>query len=191
MDAPLRISAAHASDEALLARVAEKDREAFEVLYERHSARVLGLLLRIVNRRSEAEDLLQDTFWQAWRRADAFDPARGRAAVWLAMIARSRALDALRRRSLVSGGAEIPDVVLDDTTALVGQQESCQLARRALAQLPVEQRGAIQLAFFGGLTHEQIAERESIPLGTVKTRIRLGMRRIRALLEPHATGLAS
>jgi RNA polymerase sigma-70 factor, ECF subfamily len=130
------------------------------------------------------EDLLQATFCEAWRRAHLFDPSRSRFDSWLLLIARSRALDHLRSRRLL---AEIPDgdepAVVHDPTGDLERIEASGLLRKALLHLSTDQRMAIELAFFSGLTHEQIAAEHGIPLGTVKTRIRLGMSRLRTLLQ--------
>ncbi len=179
------------SDELLVARMAAGDRDSFADFYDRHSARVLGLLVRILNDRAAAEDVLQEAFWQAWSRAGQFDPTRATAAVWISLIARSRALDLLRRKPRAALVAETFDSPTPDDTLQVDAQEQRSRARQALEQLPHEQRHVIQLAFFSGLTHEQIAAREKQPLGTVKTRIRLGMKRLRDILEPAQTGMAS
>jgi RNA polymerase sigma-70 factor (ECF subfamily) len=168
------------ADQELIRAVAAGDAVAFAELYDRHAARVLGLLVRWLGDRGEAEDALQETFWHVWRRAARYDPGRAPPAVWLLLIGRSRALDRLRRRRPEAAAAEGADA--DDPAAALVEEESSRQVREALALLPEEQRSAILLAFYGGLTHEQVARRQAIPLGTVKTRIRLGMKRLRQLL---------
>jgi RNA polymerase sigma-70 factor (ECF subfamily) len=175
------------ADETLLAGIATRDQGAFAEFYDRHSPRVLGLLLKMIRRRSDAEDVLQETFWHVWRIAPEYDPARAGPSSWLLMIARSRAIDHLRRKSTAGAARETAepdaiqwrqpadDVVIDETRAG---------AARALERLPAEQQRVIRLAFYEGLTHEEIAAREALPLGTVKTRIRLGMQRLRDTLRP-------
>jgi RNA polymerase sigma-70 factor (ECF subfamily) len=172
------------SDQDLLRKMVAGDSSALAVFFDRYSSRVLGLLVRIVRRREDAEDLLQATFCEAWRRAHLFDPTRSRFESWLLLIARSRALDHLRSRqsfSEISAGDE-PAVVHDPTGDLERVEASHRL-REALLHLPMDQRQVIELAFFSGLTHEQIAAELQAPLGTVKTRIRLGMNRLRSLLQ--------
>lgn len=189
--APVPESPVTRSDELLLSRVAAGDRAAFTDFYDRHAARVLGLLVRMIGDRASAEDVLQETFWRAWSRASQYDPTRASAAVWISLIARSRAIDLLRRRPRAATLGESFDAATPDDTLQVDAREQRSGARRALDQLPHEQRQAILLAFFGGLTHEQIAAKEQQPLGTVKTRIRLGMKRLRDILQPAQTGMAS
>jgi RNA polymerase sigma-70 factor (ECF subfamily) len=159
------------------------DQSAFAEFYDRHARCIFGLLTRLLRPRCEAEDALQETFWQVWRRADDYDPTRGSARLWLIMIARSRAMDRLRRLQRerpASCAAEFETDAAASDNAERG--EAVRLARRALASLPSEQSGAISLAFYSGLSHGQIAKVQGVPLGTVKTRIRLGMRRLRELL---------
>ncbi len=172
-----------ATDETLLARAGEGDRAAFAAFYDRHAARALGLLVKLLCDRAAAEDVLQETFLQVWSRAAQFDMSRGSPLVWLLMIARSRAADYRRRRTVPQG------VIPDSTTAEVesphGAVERSELRSRthgALESLPSDQRIAIRLAFYEGLTHVEIAQKQELALGTVKTRIRLGMRRLRELL---------
>ncbi len=172
------------SDQELLARIASGDREAFAAFYDRHAPRVLGLLVHLLHDRNEAEDLLQVTFFQVWSRAGQYDAARARPDVWLFLIARSRALDHLgRARPPVVEPAEDDLVTSADPASALERTEASHKVREALAQLPEEQRSAITLAFFGGLTHQQVARHQALPLGTVKTRIRLGMNRLRGLLR--------
>ena len=172
------------TDQDLLRKMAAGDSSALAVFFDRYAGRVLGLLVRIVRRREDAEDLLQATFCEAWRRAHLFDPNRSRFDSWLLLIARSRALDHLRscrEFAEIPAGRE-PAVVHDPTCELERVETSGRL-REALLGLPDDQRVVIELAFFSGLTHEQIAAKLQAPLGTVKTRIRLGMNRLRCLLQ--------
>jgi RNA polymerase sigma-70 factor (ECF subfamily) len=171
------------TDQYLIRRTAGGDADAFAELYDRHAARVLGLLLKLTGQRDDAEDLLQEVFSQVWRDAGKYDPARANPEVWLLLLARSRALDYLRRRRPVNGSPPEAALVCEtDPTQLLEKSEAAQRVRAALAVLPDEQRKAIQLAFYGGLTHEQIAQSLAVALGTVKTRIRLGMQRLRVML---------
>jgi RNA polymerase sigma-70 factor, ECF subfamily len=175
------------SDHDLIGRTAARDRAAFAALYDRYAPRAFGLILRIMRNRTDAEDVLQETFLQVWNQAARFDPNRSAPDVWLLLIARSRAVDRLRKRR-VATKEELPDPATRDEPddGLIRREDAEQL-RSALEQLPPEQRDLIRRAFFGGLTHEQIATELNIPLGTVKTRIRLGMTRLRdrlAALSP-------
>lgn len=169
-------------DAALVARMAEGDRAAMAQLYERHSGILLGLALRIVRERREAEDLLHDVFLEAWRAAKDFDPKRGRVRTWLAIRMRSRALD-LKKSARVSrnaGDAGL-DVVVDDT---VTPSPDHARVRAALAELGPDQRKVLELAYFEGLSCTEIAERVSIPVGTVKSRLAAGLERLRAQVGP-------
>ncbi len=174
------------TDQELLSMMAAGDSSAFGVFFDRYSSRVLGLLVKFVRRREDAEDLLQATFCEVWRRAPSFDPSRSRCDSWLLLIARSRALDYLRIRrqsaELTAGHEPTTD---DDMTGGLERVEASDRLHEALQRLPDEQRQAIELAFFAGLTHEQIARKLEAPLGTIKTRIRLGMNRLRDSLRDH------
>jgi RNA polymerase sigma-70 factor, ECF subfamily len=168
------------TDQELLSMTAEGDSSAFGVFFDRYSSRVLGLLFKFVRRREDAEDLLQATFCEVWRRASAFDPSRSRCESWLLLIARSRALDHLRTRRAAAELTAVPEPATDhDLTGGLELEEASDSLRDAVQRLPEEQRRAIELAFFAGLTHEQIAGKLEAPLGTIKTRIRLGMNRLR------------
>lgn len=181
------------TDHELLARIAEKDTSAFDTFYARHSAQVFGLLVRILGNRAEAEDVLQEAFWQVWQQAHRYDQTRGCPAVWIAVVARTRGLDRLRQRrrasastasTVTTNGTDYTFTLCSSTdpTLPVERDETAQRLRRALDQVPSEQRQLIHLAFYDGLTHQQLAEHLELPLGTVKTRIRLGMQRLRILL---------
>ncbi len=164
-------------DAELVASIARGDRGALASLYDRHSAVLLGLAMRIVRDRREAEDLLHDVFLEAWRSAKTFDPKRGRVRTWLAIRMRSRALD-LQKSARVSrnaGDAGL-DLLVDDN-----QNASPDHARvrAALADLGADQRRVLELAYFEGLSCTEIAERISIPVGTVKSRIAAGLDRLR------------
>lgn len=180
-----------ASDADLICRIAAGDRDAFGEFYDRHSARILGLLLRMIRSRSEADDVLQDCFLQVWSQAARYSAERASPIGWLVLLARSRALDHLRRKRRDRLTAESETEVGTECDDALTQSEEAALARRALSQLPDEQRGVIQLAFYSGLTHEEIAASQRIPLGTVKTRIRRGMMRIREILSVQQKAVAS
>jgi RNA polymerase sigma-70 factor, ECF subfamily len=175
-----------AEDEVLVAAMAAGDRAALATLYERHGSLLLGLALRIVRERREAEDLLHDVFLEAWRTAKDFDPKRGRVRTWLAIRMRSRALD-LQKSARVSrntGDAGL-ELLVDDGDAASPDHGR---VRRALAGLAADQRRVILLAYFEGLSCTEIAERVAIPVGTVKSRIAAGLDRLRSGLIAGAGG---
>ncbi|MGH7897892.1 MAG: sigma-70 family RNA polymerase sigma factor [Candidatus Binatia bacterium] len=170
--------------------MARADQDAFGKLYDRYGAILFGIVLRILRSRAEAEDVLQDTFLQIWQRADTFDEARGRPLPWLAMLARSRALDRLRGRNLrdrvTADLAAEPEAESPDTAAGAALGEETRMVREALAEIPEAQRAALLLAYFDGFSQSEIAARLEKPLGTVKTHTRLGLMRLRELLtEPN------
>lgn len=177
------------TDEHLLARIGARDQGAFAEFYDRHAARVLGLLRPILRDDTLADDALQETFWQVWQSADRYDASRASAVGWLAMLARSRALDIARKRSRPAG-IEAHDVAVADTTERVAEDESALVIKHAMAELPADQRSLIYLAFFCGLTQEQIARHTAMALGTVKTRIRRGIQRMREDLASQRRALA-
>jgi len=166
------------SDVELMRRVAGGDREAFAALYDRLAPRVFGLALHLLRNRGDAEDVLQETFLRVWGRAATFDPRKCPPEGWVLMIARCRAVDRLRRRQPTADDPAEPAAEEPPGRELERAEVAGRVAA-ALAGLPAEQAEAIRLAFFGGLTHEQVARALAVPLGTVKTRIRLGMIRLR------------
>ncbi|MBI1748627.1 MAG: sigma-70 family RNA polymerase sigma factor [Acidobacteria bacterium] len=178
------------SDLEIVSRMARHEAEAFTVFYDRHAPMIFGLLCRMLGDRPEAEDALQETFWQIWRQAAAHDPARGSPLAWLVQIARSRGLDRLRQTKLRARRDGGPVEVLHDrlraenaTDIEVMARENQQMIHKTLSGLPPDQRKAITLAYFDGLTHMEIAERLQTPLGTIKTRIRLGMRKLQETFQ--------
>jgi len=184
---PLRLQTepAPTSDNDLLRAVARGDESALAQVYDRYRLILFGLIVRILHSREEAEDVLQEVFLQVWRRAKDFDEARGRAFTWLVTLARSRALDRLRSLGARARLAEAapPIEYIGDAAADVFQSEQAEVIRRALAQIPVDQRQALFLGYFEGLTQSEIAARLGAPLGTVKTRMRTGMAKLRELLQ--------
>ncbi len=165
-----------------MARVRERDAGAFEALYNAHHRLVYGIAARILGDSMAAEDVTQAVFLKLWSAPDAF--RGGNFGAWLARVSRNRALDALRSRAARVEG-EIPldvplDTILDE---LVFSRLDGARVREALAALPAEQREPIELGFFGGITHEEISRRTATPLGTIKTRIRAGLRKLRSSLE--------
>jgi RNA polymerase sigma-70 factor (ECF subfamily) len=177
---------AQPTDVALLNAIAARDEAALAQLYDRYDRILFGLLMRILNNREEAEDVLQEVFLQVWRKAADFDEKRGRPFTWLVTLTRSRGIDRLRtlaarERVAVAGAREVSDEVSDAATdAFKSEQRG--LVSDALAKLPDEQKRPIMLAYFDGLTQTEIATRTGAPLGTVKTRMRTGMIRLRELL---------
>lgn len=171
------------SDVALMVRVVAREPEAFAELYDRHARAVFSLAFRILGEQPEAEDVVQDVFTQAWRQAERYDPRRGTLAAWVLNITRSRAIDALRRRRqrvAAQPGFWSEPVAADpapDTLALTNVQ--VQTLREALAALPWTQRLPIELAYFEGLSQSEIAARLEEPVGTIKTRVRLGLMKLR------------
>ncbi len=168
----------------LLQRASQGDAAAFEALYDRFSGRILGLLVRWLRDRRDADDVLQETFWQVWKTAGTFDASRRSVFGWLVMIARSRAYDCLRRNGRTATMALGDDAgAVDDPFTKLQQQEDGRAVAEALAELDDSLRQAVCLAFYEGLTHVEIAERLQIPLGTAKTRIRQGMLQLRSRLR--------
>ncbi len=200
---------APAGDAALVARAAAGDVDALGALYDRHGAAAYALARAVVRADADAEDVVAQAFAQLWRDAGRYDAARGSVAAWVATLTRSRALDLLRARRRrasaeeraaaeasalagadaladalgaavpIGGSAEPPDVALE-------RGEAARAVRASLGALPEPQRRAVALAFFGGLSHPDVAAALGIPLGTAKTRIRAGLRRLRESLRPYA-----
>ena len=169
------------SDEALLQRLADGDVSALGSVYDRYAPIVNGLALRILRDTGEAEDVVQDVFVQVWREAARFDRGRGSPQSWVCMIARSRALDRLRRRRArrEEGGDAAEEAAAQPTAS---EPILAVAMGRALGNLPVEQRQPLELAYYEGLTQTEIAARLQEPLGTIKTRMRTGLLRLREFL---------
>jgi len=169
--------------EQLLQRLAAGERDALGELFDLHAGLVHGLALRVLRDPAEAEDVVQEVFVQVWRQADRFDPSRGRPEAWLCTIARTRALDRLRRRSSrrEDPAEAAPGLVATPAPALGIA------VRDALATLPFEQRQPLELAYYEGLSQTEISERLGAPLGTIKTRMRTGLLRLRERLAPSET----
>jgi RNA polymerase sigma-70 factor (ECF subfamily) len=171
----------------LLRRIGAGDAQALAEFYDLHCGLVNGLALRIVRERGDAEDVVQEVFVQAWRQAARFDAARGTPEAWLCTIARSRALDKLRRRAARredAGDDASGSAGRDPAQGAAPQAELALAVRQALRGLSHDQRAALELAYYEGLSQSEIAARLGEPLGTVKTRIRTAMLRLRTTLEP-------
>ncbi len=182
-------SATEANLGAWIARVVARDESALASLYDAMAGRVYGLALRITRNVQTAEEVVEDAFWQIWRQAPRFDPARGNAAAWMLTITRSRALDALRRVDPAAcdseSGVREADLADGPEELLASSQAGKQL-NAALARLEPLPRQLVALAFFRGLSHEEIALQTGLPLGTVKSHIRRALVRLRDTLLPGA-----
>ncbi len=176
----------------LLRLTGQGDRQSFEQLYERFSGVLFSTAYRVLNNQEAAEDVLQDVFIQIWEKAPLYDPLRGKPLTWAVTLTRNKAIDRLRsvqRRSRLHDDVEKQAATFeqfDDRSSLdaVNGVERAQMIRAAIAKLSKEQRQAIELAFFSGLTQTEIAERLGEPLGTIKARIRRGMMRLREVIKP-------
>jgi RNA polymerase sigma-70 factor (ECF subfamily) len=169
----------HKDDAALIASLRAGDQSAMADLYDRYSGVVYGVALRVLASTTAAEDVVQEVFLQLWRNPQSFDANRGRLAPWLAVIARNRAIDLLRKRPMEDDIDEMPistGVNLEDEAS---RRLAVEKIRVVLGQLPQDQRKALEMAFFEGMTHSEIAGKTGDPLGTVKTRIRTGLLALR------------
>jgi len=176
-----------ADDQALLARIADEDAGAFETLYARYSAAAYSVAIGLLRDAAQAQEVTQDVFLAIWRGARGFDPARGSARTWILSVAHHKSVDAVRR------SRRNPTVPLSETmTGAADVIEAAQArvdaghVRRALEGLSIEQRAAIVLAYYGGYTQQEIAQRLGVPLGTIKTRMRDGLLRLRTVLPAPA-----
>jgi RNA polymerase sigma-70 factor (ECF subfamily) len=183
------------ADEDLMPLIADRDPQAFEVFYDRHGGAAYSLAYRIVGSPSAAEDVTQEAFLSIWRSGARFDRTRGSVRSWTLGIVRNRAIDALRREA-----GKAPKLTFDDDAILeqrssgdltddeAMRREEARELRGALSELPGDQSKVIQLAYFGGFSHSEIASMLGMPLGTVKGRMRLGMEKIRAQLAEGLEG---
>jgi RNA polymerase sigma-70 factor, ECF subfamily len=173
----------------ILGQIARSNQQAMADLYDRTSALIYGLALRMLGEKCAAEEITQDVYMQVWRKAETFDPARSSVLSWMVTIARSRALDKLRAskaRLSREDDSELVDLFRDpspDPEHASSESERVQFVRQLLSHLPTNQRNMIELAFFSGLTHSEIATRTGLPLGTIKARIRSGMIHLREQLS--------
>ena len=176
-----------AEDATLLVKVEQGDQLAMASLFDHYSGIVYSVALRVLRDAGQAEDVMQDIFIQIWKKPGAFVSGRGSLGAWLAVVARNRAIDSLRRRRPTDS---VEDVVLASATDLGAEAERNALMEKVrvyMSQLPVEQRKSVELAYFEGMSHSEIAERTGDPLGTVKTRIRLALITLRKAMQ--GTGL--
>jgi RNA polymerase sigma-70 factor (ECF subfamily) len=176
------------SDEALLQLVAQRNLAAYDLLYRRHAQVMYNLIVRIVRDAATAEDLLQDAFWQIWENSNQYRGS-GAALAWIMRVARNRALDQLRRQRVriptLSDDAEEVEQVADRTTieeALEIKMRRTQV-QRALESIPEDQRICLELAYFEGLSQREIAEQTNMAVGTIKSRIRIGLEKVERLLR--------
>jgi RNA polymerase sigma-70 factor (ECF subfamily) len=170
-------------DSALLALVQSGDERAMASLFDRYSKLVYSVALRVLRDPSAAEDVLQEVFMQIWRNPDSFTAARGSLGGWLSVVSRNRSIDTLRRKR---PSVDVDDVPLASNFNLADDAERnslMELARTVIHKLPTEQRKTLEMAFFDGLTHSEIAEMTGDPLGTVKTRIRSGLLTLRKAFQ--------
>jgi RNA polymerase sigma-70 factor, ECF subfamily len=178
-----------ANDVALLRQVAERRPEALADLYDRYAATLLGLIRRVLGNVADAEEVLQEVFVHVWNQAGRYDAARSSVSTWLVLIARSRAIDRLRSRRVVERTHEAAhqenpgEHTSPEGADNVFMHERRERVRRELAKLPPEQREVLEMAFYQGLTQTEIASRTDIPLGTVKTRTLLAMKKLRNALR--------
>jgi RNA polymerase sigma-70 factor (ECF subfamily) len=178
-----------ATDPALVRQIVERRPEALAELYSRHAPTLLALARRILGTVSDAEDVLQEVFVHVWNQAARYDPARSSVSTWLVLITRSRAIDRLRNRGVVERTHEASHTARPvghaspEGVESVLMRERRDRVRREMANLPPEQRQVIEMAFYEGLTQSEIAARADLPLGTVKTRTLLAMKKLRGALR--------
>jgi len=177
------------ADEELMVQLARGDAEAFDLIYERHSDAAFSLAYRISGSRVAAEEVAQDAFLALWRNGSRYEPSRGSVRNWILGIVHNRAIDSLRRavrhESRRAGDEGLAERLMspDRTEVEVGRRQEAGEVRGMLADLPSDQRRVIELAYFAGFTHTQIAEMLAIPVGTVKGRMRLGLEKLRSRIE--------
>ena len=176
------------ADEELMQLVQNGEVDAFEVIFDRHASAAFSLAYRMCGRRATAEDIVQDAFLSLWRSGSGYDPRRGSVRSWVLSVVHNRAVDAMRRVGS-KAGRDVPDEGIADrlpaaerTDAEVERRDDARQLRTALDELPPDQRRVIELAYFGGFTHNQIAEMLDLPPGTVKGRMRLGLTKMRYVL---------
>lgn len=184
----MSVQPAEISDSDLLRAIQRGDESALGALYDRYGAILFGLVIRIVNNRPEAEDVLQQVFLQVWNRARDFDEERGKVFTWLVTLARSRSIDRLRSLAVRAKAVDVAGQSLPQTVPAAGDEmvlrgEQREFIRGLLQELPEDQRTVLLLAYFEGLTQTEIAKRLDQPLGTIKTRMRTALIRLRDALK--------
>ena len=174
----------HLSDEALVALVARSDDAALAALYDRYGRVAYGLALRVLRDANLAQDAVQEAFLAAWRSAPSFDPRLAKPSTWLLTFVHRRAVDLVRReqRRRTEPMPETPEAPSEATDEVAALRERRQIVQHALRRLPHDQREALELAYYGGFTQSQLAERLGVPLGTIKSRMFGGLSRLRELL---------
>ncbi|MBI4306182.1 MAG: sigma-70 family RNA polymerase sigma factor [Chloroflexi bacterium] len=178
------------SDEALLALIASSDKNALAALYDRYGRRVFALAARMLGDAQSSEEVTQDVFLSVWRRVSSYKAGKGRFTTWLFSIAHNRTIDELRKRRRqrhrenpnIEEHTDLPSETIPPPEAVVARSESA-MVLEALQTLPPEQRSVIEMSYFGGLTQVEIADRTEQPLGTVKTRMRLALKKLRVVLS--------
>ena len=168
----------------MVSAIRSRDEQAMGELYERYSPIVYSVALRVLGDTAAAEDILQEVFMQLWRSPDVFDAKRGSLPGWLAVISRNRAIDLLRKRRPESDATEVVVSIEPDLASRAEWNRALGKIRGALGSMPSPQRSALEMAFFEGLTHTEIAARTGEPLGTIKTRIRTGLVALRKVFNP-------
>ena len=186
-DAASLVVSKAAEDAALLTRIEKGDQQAMTAIFDRYSGIVYSVALRVLKDTGQSEDVMQDIFIQVWKKPGAFISGKGSLGAWLAVVARNRAIDSLRRRRPTNS---VDDVILVSATNLGAEAERNSLmekVRAFMSSLPPEQRKSVELAYFEGMSHSEIAEKTGDPLGTVKTRIRAGLTTLRKAMQGRAT----
>jgi len=175
------------SDRDLIGKVAAGSEEALRALNRRYGGALVAMAERVLGSRADAEEVAADVLWQIWRQAERFDPARGSPGAWIMTLARSRAIDSVRARSARIPGAASADAVeipvTDDPAPQIYTQQCRQVIGTAMADLPPAEREVLELAYYSELSQTEIAERTGMPLGTVKTRVRGALNKLRAALK--------
>jgi RNA polymerase sigma-70 factor (ECF subfamily) len=182
-------------DEQLMALVRDGDSGAFEIVFDRHGGVAFSLAYRMCGRRALAEDIVQEAFLSLWRTGARYDPSRGSVRSWVLSAVHNRAIDAFRRESIREGKTVADDGLSERieepvrTAEEVERRDEAREIRTALDSLPTEQRRVIELAYFGGFSHSEIAEQLGLPAGTVKGRMRLGLSKLRLVVSDPLTAL--
>lgn len=171
------------SDSALVSAIRSGDQSAMAALYDRYCSLVYSVALRVLGDTGAAEDVQQDVFLQLWRNPGAFDSSRGNLGAWLAVISRNRAIDSLRKRRPETDPEDVVLSVVPDMAADADRSRIAEKVRGLLGTMPSSQRAALEMAYYEGLTHTEIAAKTGEPLGTIKTRIRAGLMALRKAFQ--------